>query len=135
MRGVNKVFLIGRIGVDPKFVRHTNGVNVLSFRMATPDKYKEKSTNKIIDTTEWHNVVCFGALAEICDNIAKKGSLVYLEGRIRTEKVTKNINNEILDFYYTKILADKITVITEKQPPEKNQSDYSYDSDDEAPEF
>ncbi len=80
---VNKAILIGRLGKDPE-VRYTpDGAMVTSFSLATDEQWKDKNGEKV-QKTEWHNIVTFGKLAEICGNYLAKGLLVYIEGRIRT---------------------------------------------------
>lgn len=80
---VNKAILIGRLGADPE-VRYTpDGTMVTNFRLATDEQFKDKSGQKT-QRTEWHRIVTFGKLAEICGNYLVKGKLVYVEGRIQT---------------------------------------------------
>jgi len=80
---VNKVILIGRLGADPE-VRYTpDGTMVVNFRIATNETYKNKQGEKI-SKTEWHRIVVFGRLAEICGNYLGKGRLVFIEGKLQT---------------------------------------------------
>ena len=80
---VNKAILIGRLGAEPE-VRYTqDGTMVTNFRLATNERWKVKSGEKA-ERTEWHRIVTFGRLAEICGNYLSKGSMVYIEGRIQT---------------------------------------------------
>ena len=80
---VNKAILIGRLGAEPE-VRYTqDGTMVTNFRLATNERWKDKSGEKA-ERTEWHRIVTFGRLAEICGNYLSKGSLVYIEGRVQT---------------------------------------------------
>jgi len=80
---LNKVMLIGRLGADPE-VRYTpDGAMITTFRMATDEQWKDKSGERV-QKTEWHRVVTFGRLAEICGNYLNKGKLIYIEGRIQT---------------------------------------------------
>jgi len=80
---VNKAILIGRLGRDPE-VRYTpDGTMVTNFTMATDESYKDKNGEKV-QRTEWHRIVVFGKLAEICGNYLVKGKLIFLEGRIQT---------------------------------------------------
>jgi single-strand DNA-binding protein len=80
---LNKVMLIGRLGADPE-VRYTpDGAMITTFRLATDEQWKDKSGEKV-QRTEWHRIVTFGRLAEICGNYLNKGKLVYVEGRIQT---------------------------------------------------
>ena len=80
---VNKALLIGRLGRDPE-VRYTpDGTMVTNFTMATDETYKDKNGERV-QKTEWHRIVAFGKLAEICGNYLVKGKLVFIEGRIQT---------------------------------------------------
>ena len=80
---VNKAILIGRLGKDPE-VRYTqDGAAVTNFTMATDETYKDKNGEKV-QKTEWHRIVTFGKLAEICGNYLVKGKLIFIEGRIQT---------------------------------------------------
>lgn len=81
---INKAILVGRLGADPE-VRYTpDGLMVTSFRLATDEQRRDKSGERVRQT-EWHRIVTFGKLAEICQNYLAKGKLVYVEGRIRTQ--------------------------------------------------
>ena len=82
MKGLNKVQLIGNLGKDPETTHLESGVVVTKFSMATPESYKDKDGQKI-DQTEWHNIVVWRKLAEIAEQYLKKGSLIYLEGKIK----------------------------------------------------
>ncbi len=84
MAGVNKVIIVGNLGRDPE-VRHTpSGAQVCSFPVATSESYTDRNTNERREITEWHNVVVWRRLAEIAEKYLKKGSQVYIEGKIRT---------------------------------------------------
>jgi single-strand DNA-binding protein len=83
IRMVNKALLIGRLGADPE-VRYTpDGTMVVNFRLATDLQWKDKNGEKI-QRTEWHRIVAYGKLAEICSNYLSKGKLIFIEGRIQT---------------------------------------------------
>jgi single-strand DNA-binding protein len=83
MAGVNKVILIGNLGANPEIKYLSNGTTVANFRIATTENRVNRSGEKI-STTEWHRIVAFGRLAEICGEYLNKGKQVYIEGRIRT---------------------------------------------------
>lgn len=107
MSGVNKVILIGNLGADPE-VRHLqNGVSVANFRIATSETYKDKTTGEKREVTEWHNVVAWRGLADITEKFLRKGSKVYVEGKLRTRKWEK----DGIDRYTTEILADEMTLL------------------------
>lgn len=85
-RGVNKVILVGNLGVDPE-VRYTqSGSPVANLRIATSERWKDKQSGEPQERTEWHRVVLFGRLGEIAEQYLKKGSQVYIEGRLQTRK-------------------------------------------------
>lgn len=83
MAGVNKVILIGRLGADPEVKYLSNGTTVATFRIATSENRVSK-TGERTTVTEWHRIVTFGRLAEICGEYLSKGKQVYVEGRLRT---------------------------------------------------
>lgn len=82
-RGINKVILVGNLGQDPELRYTGNGTAVCNMRLATSDSYKDADGN-MVDKTEWHNVVAWSRLAEICGEYLKKGSQVYIEGSLQT---------------------------------------------------
>lgn len=85
-RGINKVILIGHLGADPE-VRYTqSGTAVANLRVATSERWKDRQSGEMQERTEWHRVVLFGKLGEIAEQYLRKGSQVYLEGRIQTRK-------------------------------------------------
>ena len=81
---INKVILIGRVGQDPE-VRNTDSGKVANFSLATSENYKDKSGIKV-EQTEWHNIVAWNKTAEFVENYVKKGSLLYVEGTLKTQK-------------------------------------------------
>lgn len=83
MAGVNKVILIGHLGADPEVKFLSNGTQVANFRMATTENRVNRAGEKV-SLTEWHRIVAFGRLAEICRQYLNKGKQVYIEGRLRT---------------------------------------------------
>ena len=85
-RGINKVILIGNLGADPESRSMPSGMNVTNLRIATSESWKDKQTGEMQERTEWHSVAMFGRLAEISAQYLRKGSQVYIEGRLRTRK-------------------------------------------------
>ena len=85
MKGLNKVMLIGRLGRDPELKYTQGGQSVVKFSLATDESWTDKSGEKKT-RTEWHNIVVWGKLGEICNQYLKKGRLVYVEGRIQTRQ-------------------------------------------------
>ena len=111
MAGVNKVILVGNLGKDPE-VRHLeNGTAVANFPIATSESYKDKQGNRV-DQTEWHNVVVWRKLAEIAENYLKKGSQIYLEGKLRTRSWDDPQGNKK---YTTDVVADTFTMLGRKE--------------------
>ena len=88
MASVNKVIIVGNVGRDPETRYMPSGDAVTNISVATSDRYKDKQTGEMKETTEWHRVAFFGKLAEIAGQYLKKGSQVYVEGRLRTRKWT-----------------------------------------------
>ncbi|NMG17790.1 single-stranded DNA-binding protein [Aromatoleum bremense] len=108
MASVNKVILIGNLGADPELRSFPNGDRVCNLRLATTDSWKDKSSGEKRETTEWHRVVLYRKLAEIAGQYLRKGSQVYVEGRIRTRK-WKDKDGQ--DRYSTEIEADEMTML------------------------
>ncbi len=104
---VNKVILIGRLGKDPETRYMTNGEAVTNATLATSESWKDKSGEKQ-EKTEWHNLVFYRRLAEIAGEYLKKGSQVYIEGRIQTRKYTTKENQER---YITEIVVNEMTML------------------------
>ncbi|MDR5755896.1 single-stranded DNA-binding protein [Caballeronia sp. LZ035] len=108
MASVNKVILVGNLGADPETRYLPSGDAVANIRLATTDRYKDKASNEFKELTEWHRVAFFGRLAEIVNEYLKKGSSVYIEGRIRTRKWTDQAGQER---YSTEIVADQMQML------------------------
>ena len=107
-RGVNKVTLIGNLGADPE-VRYTAGGSaVANARLATAESWRDKETGDQQERTEWHRIVFFSRLAEIVGEYLKKGSQVYIEGRLQTRKWQDRDGN---DRYTTEIVANEMQML------------------------
>ncbi|KJY97645.1 single-stranded DNA-binding protein [Pseudoalteromonas ruthenica] len=102
-RGVNKVILVGNLGQDPEVRYMPNGNGVANISIATTDSWKDKNTGQMQERTEWHRVVLFGKLAEVAGEYLRKGSQVYIEGRLQTRKWTDQSGQ---DKYTTEIVVD-----------------------------
>lgn len=102
-RGVNKVILIGTCGQDPETRYLPNGNAVTNLSLATSDSWKDKQTGQLQERTEWHRVVFFGKVAEIAGEYLRKGSQVYVEGRLQTRKWQDQSGQ---DRYTTEIVVD-----------------------------
>jgi len=107
MAGVNKVILVGNLGKDPEVRYLDNGVAVANFSLATTENYKNKEGERV-SKTEWHNIVLWRGLAEVAEKWLKKGSSVYVEGKIRTRKWEDKDGNTR---YSTEILGDNMTML------------------------
>lgn len=105
---LNKVQLIGRMGADPEIRYMPNGGAVANLRLATNDGYKDRQTGQFVEQTEWHRVVCFARLAEIAGEYVKKGSLIYIDGRIRTNKWQDQSGQ---DRYTTEVVANEMQLL------------------------
>lgn len=101
-RGINKAIIIGNLGADPETKYMPSGTAVANIRVATTESWKDRSSGEQQEKTEWHRVEAFGRLAEIIGEYLKKGSQVYIEGRIQTDKWQDREGN---DRYTTKIVA------------------------------
>ncbi|MCZ2900215.1 single-stranded DNA-binding protein [Burkholderia thailandensis] len=108
MASVNKVILVGNLGADPEVRYLPSGDAVANIRLATTDRYKDKASGEFKEMTEWHRVAFFGRLAEIVSEYLKKGSSVYIEGRIRTRKWQ---GQDGQDRYSTEIVADQMQML------------------------
>lgn len=107
-RGINKVILIGHLGADPETKSMPSGTTVANLRLATTEGYKDKQSNEWQERTEWHRVALFGRLAEVAGEYLRKGSQVYIEGRLRTRKWQDKQGN---DRYSTEIIGDDMQML------------------------
>lgn len=135
---INKVILVGNVGKDPEVRYLDSGVAVCNFPFATSETYKNRNGEKVT-TTEWHNIVLWRGLAEVAEKFVKKGSQLYIEGKIRTRSWDDRDGNKR---YTTEIIADNmqmlgkrsddstdVTIEDAKQPTE-TFDDISNDSND-----
>ena len=107
-RGINKVILVGNLGADPETRYMPSGSAVTNLSVATSESWKDKQTGEQKDRTEWHRVAMFGRLAEIAAEYLRKGSQVYIEGKLRTRKWQDQSGN---DRYTTEIIADEMQML------------------------
>ena len=107
-RGVNKVILVGNLGNDPDMKYTAGGAAIARISVATTDSWKDKQSGENQERTEWHRVVFFGRLAEIVGEYLRKGSQVYLEGRLQTNK-WQDQNGQ--DRYTTEIIANEMQML------------------------
>jgi len=107
-RGVNKVILVGNLGKDPEVRYMSNGNAVCNVTLATSESWKDKQTGEQKDKTEWHTIVFYRRLAEIAGEYLKKGSQVYIEGKLQTRKWQDKSGN---DRYTTEIIASEMQML------------------------
>jgi len=105
---LNKVQLIGNLGRDPELRETTSGKSVATFTLATNERWKDASGNKV-ESTEWHQIVCWERLAEIAGEHLEKGRLIYLEGRLETQSWDDEKTGE--KRYRTQIVAQRIQML------------------------
>jgi single-strand DNA-binding protein len=107
-RGINKVILIGHLGQDPEVRALPSGSSIANLRIATTESWKDKQSGEFKEQTEWHTVVLFGRTAEVAAEYLKKGSQVYIEGRLRTRKWQDKTGN---DRYSTEVVGNDMQML------------------------
>lgn len=115
MASLNKVQLIGRLGQNPKIKLIGEGVTVANFSLATNERYKDK------DITEWHNIVCFGKLADVVNDYLASGKLIYLEGRLKTSSWEDKDGGG--KKYKTEIVANSIQFLSPRDVDDQASQD------------
>ncbi|MCT4615401.1 MAG: single-stranded DNA-binding protein [Marinifilaceae bacterium] len=115
---INKVILVGHVGKDPEVKYLDNGVAVCNFSLATSETYTNKNNEKVTQT-EWHNIVIWRKLAEIAEKYVKKGSQLYIEGKLRTRSWE---NQEGIKKYTTEVLADNFQMLGKRQDSMSTQT-------------
>jgi single-strand DNA-binding protein len=129
---VNKFIGIGNLGRDPEMRFMPDGKAVCNFSIAISEKYKDKS-GEAKEVTEWVNVAFFGKLAEIAGEYLKKGSKVYVEGKLKTEKYSK----DGIERYTTKIIGEKMEMLSAKSEggakPQTESREEAFQADDDIP--
>lgn len=135
MRGVNRVTLLGHLGADPETRYMPNGKAVSNVRIATSEAWKDKATGDPQERTEWHSVVFYDKLGEIVAEYLRKGSQVYVEGKLRTRKWQ---DKEGKDRYTTEILANELQMLGKPERQEQREKQQSSpqpsgDFDDDIP--
>ncbi len=117
MRGINKAIIVGNVGQYPKSSITQSGNAILNFPVVTSEKWRDKNTGEQSERTEWHRVSVFGKLAEIIEPMIVKGSLVYIEGKIKTRKWQDQSGQ---DKYTTEIVADSVQMLGGKQERDRS---------------
>ena len=107
-RGLNKVILIGNLGADPETRAMPSGLTVANLRVATSESWRDKQSGEQQERTEWHRVALFGRLGEVAAEYLRKGSQVYIEGRLRTRKWQDKQGN---DRFSTEIVGDEMLML------------------------
>jgi single-strand DNA-binding protein len=110
-RGINKVIIVGNLGADPEVRYSPSGGAVANLRVATSEKWKDKQTGEMQERTEWHKVVLYNNLGEIAGKYLRKGSKVYIEGSLRTNKWQDKSG---ADRYTTEIIANEMQMLDSK---------------------
>ncbi len=121
-RGLNKVMLIGRLGKDPDVRFTQSGMEVANFSVATSEGWTDKATNEKKERTEWHRIVAFGKLGEICGKYLNKGKQVYIEGRLQT----RSWEQDGITKYTTEIVASEMQMLESKNAAEAYRNDAGY---------
>ncbi len=125
MRGVNRVVLIGNIGRDPD-VQHLEGnIAVAKFPLATTETYKDK-TGALVSQTEWHTVILWRGLADLAQKYLRRGSLIYVEGRIHTRNWEDKDKNKR---YSTEIVGDNLVMLDKRKDAQDHNNDSKSPSD------
>lgn len=136
-RGVNKAILVGNLGSDPEIRALPDGKAVANFSVATSERWISKQTGNQEERTEWHRCVCFGRLAEIVEQYVRKGSKVYIEGKLQTRSWEDQSGEKR---YMTEILVNDLQMLDSrqdqqparqpaKQPPVRQEAPEMFDED------
>lgn len=126
MASVCKVIIVGSLGKDPEIRNAANGNTIVNMSVATSESWKDKATGEKKEQTEWHRIVIFGKLADIAGQFLKKGSLVYLEGSLKTRKWT---DKDGADRYTTEVVCDRMQMLGSKNQEAKPKQE-TIDSED-----
>ena len=141
MSGLNKVMLIGRLGRDPELRYTPSGLAIANFSVATSEEWKDKNTGEKKERTEWHRIVAFGKLGEICGQYLSKGKQVYVEGRLQTRswekdgvtRYTTEIVASDMQFLGAKDSASTAEPYTNSQEPNMPPPSVSQATNDDIP--
>ncbi len=127
---LNHVELIGRLGADPEIRYMPSGDPIANLNVATTRRWKDRNTNERKEETEWHRVTFFGSIAKVCGDYLRKGSLVHIEGRIKTEKYQKNGE----DRYSTSIIGETMLMLDSKRDDQNrgNHDQYAEQKNDHS---
>lgn len=135
MASVNEVFILGNLGKEPETKYTADGTAISRFSVATSRKYKD-SQGQVQEEVEWHRIVCFGKVAEIVQRYLKKGSPVFIKGRLRTRKYT---DKEGIERFQTEIVAEQMQMLnsasTEQKTAQATQAPRRAPAQDDDPPF
>lgn len=129
MAGINKVILVGRLGKDPEIRYTPDGTAVANFSIATSDEWKDKNTGEKKERTEWHRIVAWRRLGEICGEFLSKGRQVYVEGKLQT----RSWEQDGVTRYTTEIVATDVQFLGGRDPNDRTSGGYSGGSSRTAP--
>lgn len=118
MAGINKVILVGNLGKDPELRKLEGGISRVNFSLATTEYYKDKEGRRI-EQTEWHNIVLWRSIAENAERLLKKGSTIYLEGKLQTRKWQ---DKDGIQRSITEIVGDTFQLIKRSEPGTQNEN-------------
>lgn len=119
---VNKVILIGNLGKDPEVRRLENGAVVASFPLATSEIYNDKQSGERKEITDWHDIVLWRGLAEIAEKYVRKGTKVYIEGKLK-KRSWQDKEGHVR--YATEVVGDDLTILSRNEPSERTNTSYS----------
>jgi single-strand DNA-binding protein len=128
-RGINKVILIGYLGQDPEIRSTPGGTTVTKISIATSEGWRDKQSGELKERTEWHNIVLWDKLGEIAGEYLKKGSRVYIEGRLQTRKWQDKSGN---DRYTTEVVASDMQMLGDGKGGERHSTQASSQTSAEA---
>ena len=130
---VNKVILVGNVGIDPEVRTTESGVKVARIRLATTERLFDRQANEAKEHTEWHTVTLWRGLADVVDKYVRKGTQIYVEGRLRTREWMDKDNNKR---YTTEILADVMNLLGRRSDnPASDGAPSGYGSQQQAPAY
>ena len=124
---VNKVILIGNLGKDPEVRRLESGAVVANFPLATSEVYTDRNTGEKRENTDWHDIVLWRGLAEIAEKYVRKGTKVYIEGKLKKRSWQDKEGNTR---YSTEVLADEMTILSRPETTERTESAQPYPTND-----
>ena len=129
---INKVILVGNLGRDPEMRYTPNGTAVANFTVATSEKWKDKNSGEMQERTEWHRVVVWGKLGEICGQYLSKGRQVYIEGRLQTREWQDKDGNKR---YTTEVVANEMKMLGTRDSRESSNTFKPSEPSSQVPDY